>query len=175
MVSDLAESEALAEYRETLAEGISAEDSTAVLLAASGVGVMPRWHAAVLIVVGATSVVGMLVLQLLVQHRYGARQIRRILGAGSPRWMRWVCYGLSLAGLAQWFYMGFSRYEPPSGGVSSLMAGTIGLVLFPAGFVMFYSYSKMQPELSRRCSQGDEVPMGALFCPQCGESVRSAG
>lgn len=144
----------------------------ALLLGVAGMELLHSPHAVVLIVPAAITTVGLFVVQLVAQQRYGSKQFQRWLKQYSPKWMRWLCSGLSLAGALLWlFLLGYRNYEPPPGGVSSLLAGAFCLFVAPASFLTFYSYLKLRPHLRRRCSRGHEMPVDASYCPQCGEHV----
>ena len=147
----------------------------ALLLAVSGMGTLTFWHAAVGVAMLVVTMVGMLALQLTLQFKVGGREMGKLLRDGCPKPIRWSLYGLSLVGLALWFALGFRNYQAPPGGMSSLMSGAFGLFVFPASFASLYSYYRMRPELSRKCSSGHHLPLGAKFCPECGEGVRPVG
>ncbi len=145
----------------------------ALLLAGVGLGTLPFWYAAAGVGMFVVTMVGMFTLQMILQMKVGQREMWKILREGCPKPTRWALYGLSSVGIAIWFILGFQKYQPPSGGISSLMAGAFGLFVFPAGLVSFYSYSRMRAQLRRRCSNGHPLPLAARFCPECGENVRS--
>jgi len=152
-----------------LATGASA---LALLLGAAGVELLVLPHAVVLISSGAIALIGHVAMQLMARHRYGTKQFNQMLKQHSPRWMRWLCHGLSIAALLLWLFLAFRNYEPPSGGVPSLIAGTFVIFFAPAASLMFYSYLSLRPQFQRRCSRDHEIPVGATYCPQCGEHVR---
>ncbi len=143
----------------------------ALLLAAVGVGILPFWHAAIGVTAAILTFVGIMVLQLNLQTRFGSRVIKDILKAACPKWMKWLANGSSLIGGALWFGLGFVDYQPPPGGMSSLMSGAFGLMLFPLGFLVLYSYAQKRQALARTCTQGHRIPFAARFCPECGEAV----
>ena len=148
----------------------------ALLLGAAGLELLSPPHAVVLIASGALAFIGLLVIQLMAQARYGSKHFNSMLRQHSPKWLRWLCNGLTVAAFALWFFLlAYRKYEPPSGGTSSLIAGTFCLALAPAAFLMFYSYLQARPQFRRHCSRGHEIPTGASYCPQCGEHVRPVG
>lgn len=148
----------------------------ALLLGAAGVELLSFPHAVVLIASGAVAFIGFFIIQLVAQQRFGSKQFNSLLKQHSPRWMRWLCNGLGLAAFVLWFFLlAYRRYEPPSGGVSSLIAGTFCLFFAPATFLTFYAYRGLRPQLQRRCSRGHEMPVGAAYCPECGERVLPVG
>lgn len=146
----------------------------AVALGAAGEEVMPPGYAALLLGSGVATLTGLLVLQLSVQQKVGRRDIKQVFLLGAPAWLRRLSVGLSLTGLVLVLGLSVTAYEPVKGGVSYLMAGAFGLFLFPAAFVSFFSYAERRAELSRRCSRGHELPLGAKFCPECSEDVRGS-
>lgn len=153
-----------------LATGASA---LALLLGAAGLEILSLPHAVVLIASGAVAFIGFFTIQLMAQHRYGTKQFNAMLKQYSPKWMRWLCNGLGLTAFILWFFLlAYRRYEPPTGGVSSLIAGTFCLFFSPAAFLTFYSYQALRPQLRRHCSRGHDMPVGASYCPECGEHVR---
>jgi hypothetical protein len=144
----------------------------ALLLAAAGVQLLSLPHAIVLI--GSTAVAGMghLVIQISAQQRYGTKPFGRLLKRHTPTWMRWVCNGLGLTGFGLWIYFtGVHGNVAPSGGVPSVLAGAFCLFLAPPTAMAFYAYSKVRPQLQRRCTQGHELPVDAAYCPECGEQA----
>jgi hypothetical protein len=148
----------------------------ALLLGAAGVPLLVLPHAVVLIASGAVAFIGFFILQLTAQHRFGTKQFDRLLKQHSPRWMRWLCDGIGIAAFCLWiFLLVYRRYEPPGGGVSSLVAGTFCLLVAPATFLTFYAYRRLRPQLQRHCSRGHDLPVGAAYCPECGEHVRPVG
>lgn len=148
----------------------------ALLLGAAGFELLSLPHAVVLIASGAFAFIGFFVIQLMAQHRYGTKQFNAMLKQRSPKWMRSSCNGLGLAAFVLWFFLlAYRKYEPPTGGVSSLIAGTFCLFFAPATFLTFYSYLRLRPHLRRQCRRGHEMPIDALYCPQCGEHVQPVG
>ena len=147
----------------------------ALLLAVAGMGTLTFWHAALGVAALVVTMVGMFGLQMTLHLKVGGREMGKLLRNGCPESIRWSLYGLSLVGVALWFALGFRNFQPPPGGMSSLMSGAFGLFVFPASFASLYSYSRMRPELMRQCSNGHRLPLDARFCPECGEGVRPIG
>jgi hypothetical protein len=123
-------------------------------------------------VVGFVTAGALLTVHLILQSRVGVSGTRKYVQSGCPKGLRWLANGLGLCGLVVWVGLGVRGYEPPSDGVSTLLTGALGLFLFPGAFSTFFSYLRIRPELLRACSRGHRVPLGARFCPECGESVR---
>jgi len=149
----------------------SAASLLALFSALAGMGTLSTWHAAVMLICGTVTLSGLLVLQLSAQGRLPGREVKKLLWEGSPRWLRWLTTAVILASLALWLGIGLGGYEPPGDGLSSLIAGALGLLVFPAAFTQAWSCLRRRDALNRRCSNGHQVPLGARFCPSCGEPV----
>jgi len=140
-------------------------------LGLSGSEILSRWHSVALISCGVVSIVGLSILTLSAQRRIPGRDRKKLFVSGCPRWMRWLTTCLSLIGLGSWFWLGLRHYQPPAGGVPSLMAGAFALFICPAVFGSAFSYLRRREALNRRCSKGHDVPLDARFCPLCGETL----
>jgi hypothetical protein len=145
---------------------------TALALGFAGVGLTPPWLAVLLIASGVISVIGLAVLTISAQQDLAAKDRKKLLVGGAPRWMRWSTTAMSLIGFALWGWLGIRRYEPPAGGLSSLMAGAFALFVLPSAFSTAFSYSRGRASLNRRCPGGHEVPFDAAFCPVCGAAIQ---
>lgn len=144
----------------------------ALAVGASGIETVAFEHALPGFVVGFLTAGALLTVHLILQSKVGVLGARKFVQSGCPKGVRWLANGLSICGFVVWIGLGVRGYVPPRGEVSTLLTGALGLILFPGAFSTFFSYLRIRPQLLRDCSSGHRLPLGARFCPECGESVR---
>ncbi len=107
------------------------------------------------------------------------RQVMKLSWELCPRWMRLLGRILIAMGFLAFLgevAVGAIGTSSETEGSTALSTGGFGLVIHAWAIVLIYGAMQLQENLARsRCKFGHEVPLGAKFCPECGERANPEG
>jgi len=101
------------------------------------------------------------------------RQVMKLVWEVCPKWMQ--LSGKSLIAVGFLAFLGEVALGAPGssaeeGGWAALSLGAFGLVIHSHAIVSIFGAMQLQENLARsRCQSGHQIPLGAKFCPDCGE------
>lgn len=142
----------------------------------AGVREMPAALAALLGILLVPTLAGLFVVSVGGLGELPHKQRTKMMYTGCPPWLRRLVYGLMIFGAVSLF----GRFALEARGLApaldvgfpSVTFSSFGLIVFSSGVGQMVSFLVLRARLdASRCPRGHPVPLGARFCPTCGEAV----
>jgi hypothetical protein len=123
-------------------------------------------------------VISMLVMILVMNSGFenlSQRQVMKLVQESCPKWMQVGGKGLLLLGVLAFLGAAIENGMAEASdfeGFPALFLGGFGTVIHSQAIVSIYGAMQLQENLARsQCKFGHQIPLGAKFCPECGEKA----
>jgi hypothetical protein len=154
--------------------GVGLVASLVIILAA-----LAGWRdsgAVVSIAMFLITVISMLAMILVMNSGFenlSQRQVMKLIQEACPKWMQLGGKILMLVGVLAMLgsaIEGGMEWSDDLEGFPALFLGGFGVMMHSASIVSIYGATHVKESLERsRCQSSHQIPLGAKFCPECGE------